>query len=253
MFRSFCALLLLVSQLALANKFETDGRRPLSDSYGPWGAVGKLWLPQGSCTATLVAPDLIVTAGHCVTDEKTHQIVRGNYRFQPQYVRGHAPFSATITQIAVGTLNDQDSTNDWALLRLNWRMGNQVGWMGVKAASYQEMLYLERQTAVYMAGYSADYENGEVPTWQSNCGIQDSTNGYFLHNCSGTHGASGSPIFIFVGDDGRIVAINVAQRDGGLTSQQGQIFARGVFNPMYANVAAPASSFMQRLVEMKHR
>lgn len=271
MFRLLLTMLLFVCPLALAlpglpsspagvdslvqkvTKFGSDSRQPLTDRSTPWGAIGRLTRPHMTCTATLVGPDLILTAGHCVVDAKTHKIITANYRFQPQYIRGRAPYSAGVTFITVGTLNSDETASDWALLKLNWKMGEKVGWVGVFGMSYEEIQQAQRKSATYMAGYSADYGRGEVLSWQRDCGIQGvEGNGYLLHNCSGTHGASGSPILTFINTkDARIIAINVAQRNGQIkVGNEGWVVAEG-YSPDYANLAAPASNFIRRLKEMK--
>lgn len=47
-----------------------------ADEQAGWSAVGRLNITgQGFCTATLVAPDLVLTAAHCLMDRRTGKIV----------------------------------------------------------------------------------------------------------------------------------------------------------------------------------
>ena len=49
-----------------------DDRRPLTAKEQPWLAVGQVnirgYRTKGLCTGTLVAPDIVITAAHCVID-----------------------------------------------------------------------------------------------------------------------------------------------------------------------------------------
>jgi protease YdgD len=50
----------------------TDDRLPLPAAERPWVAVGQIniraYRTKGLCTGTLVAPDIVITAAHCVID-----------------------------------------------------------------------------------------------------------------------------------------------------------------------------------------
>ncbi len=49
-----------------------DDRRPLSSNGAPWSAIGQVnvggYRVAGSCTGTLIAPSVVVTAAHCLID-----------------------------------------------------------------------------------------------------------------------------------------------------------------------------------------
>lgn len=49
----------------LYRRGQGDVRQAVDTTTAPWNAVGRLQLPNAICTATLVAPNVIVSARHC--------------------------------------------------------------------------------------------------------------------------------------------------------------------------------------------
>ena len=49
-----------------------DDRKPVSERGSPWSAIGQVniggYRVRGSCTGTLIAPNVVVTAAHCLID-----------------------------------------------------------------------------------------------------------------------------------------------------------------------------------------
>ena len=62
----------LLSSFAVAAESDLDLLNSM-DEGREWGAVGRLSLDNGNgfCTATLIADDIVLTAGHCVYDKTT--------------------------------------------------------------------------------------------------------------------------------------------------------------------------------------
>jgi V8-like Glu-specific endopeptidase len=123
----------------------------------PYSAAGKLFFsdPHGGsfvCSASVLRPRIIVTAGHCVTHPSTNAAQRyfyTNFLFVPAYNNGAAPFG-------VWTSNQQWVSNAWyfsngsvpneqdvAMLIANDRvingqprkLGNVTGWLGYSTNS----------------------------------------------------------------------------------------------------------------------
>ena len=66
---SLCALL-LTSQIALAQATALPALpEPLAAELSAIGRVGQQWFPSQGCSGTLIAPDLVVTAAHCVAKD----------------------------------------------------------------------------------------------------------------------------------------------------------------------------------------
>src|SRR5262245_58806115 len=76
-FTSFIALFLLTPAKAAERDFHpgvsgTDDRVRVGDRPGPWQAVGQVngasYRSISRCTGTLIAPDVVITAAHCLID-----------------------------------------------------------------------------------------------------------------------------------------------------------------------------------------
>jgi protease YdgD len=107
---------------------------------------------------------------------------------------------------------------DWALLRLDKKLGDTQGWFATRTVSID---ILTNMTGT-LVGYSLDFRNGETAGAHSKCRIiKQSTSNFFLHDCNMSRGASGGPIFEYLDGQPTIYALNVAEyRNGGDTSLQ---------------------------------
>ena len=66
---SLCTLL-LAPQFAFAQATSLPALpEPLAAEFGAIGRVGQQWFPSQGCSGTLIAPDLVVTAAHCVAKD----------------------------------------------------------------------------------------------------------------------------------------------------------------------------------------
>ena len=179
--------------------FSGDSRQVVRNKKAPWSAIGRLANPKDKgCTAFLVGRRIIATNAHCVIDKDTKTMMTGDYRFYPSYRKGQAPYEAKVTYIWFGT-NDPRAHrgHDWALLVLDWAVGDKVGWFGSRDLSSDDLLNVHNQHTVYMAGYSDDNGNSELPFWER-CRFEEYLPDLNAmgHSCSSTNGASGSPILL---------------------------------------------------------
>ena len=86
MVRYFAMITALVLTTVTATA-ENSGLKTLAKSglREIWSAVGRLTLDggQGFCTASLIAPDIVLTAAHCLYDEQTGaQYATKDFEFQ---------------------------------------------------------------------------------------------------------------------------------------------------------------------------
>ena len=114
---------------------ERKGKRNFDSSAYPFSAIGLLYHESDECTAFLVSANYLLTAAHCVVDNKNHVLnedVRvsfnsyGDRYFGPSY----------LASLVLGGWNPNkkqyDDKNDWYLLKVDEPIGKQYGWIGLK-------------------------------------------------------------------------------------------------------------------------
>ena len=193
--------------------FGFDDRVILDTAATPWVSVG--WIEMDAdgtaCTATLVAPDVIVTAAHCI---ESNGRIDARGLFQTAFGRPGGAVTARIVahlvsaDRAVGGKLVDESETDWALLRIDRPLGNEVGFVGVRRLadySANQALLL----TLLQGGYS--WDTGDNLSGNLDCNIVDfDGDRLILHDCDTTRGDSGSPFMIRDGDGYFIIATDSA-------------------------------------------
>lgn len=188
--------------------FGRDDRVLVPVNERPWSYMGVLRMDTGeSCSATLIARNVIVTAAHCIHNERG---VNARGRFEPAV--GGA--SARITHYLVdqrfdyrrfATGDDVDGM-DWALLRLDQPLGDRLGFAGVQNLTAQGQ---QQATNVDLmqAGYS--WDTGGRLSGNLRCRmVQVYPDHTFAHECDTTRGDSGSGFLVRNGDNFDIVGVD---------------------------------------------
>lgn len=204
----------------LSRFFGNDERVTVKPITMPWQAIGKIvHASTGFCTGTLVAPDIVLTAAHCMfeeearsssetgdTDNEADQVFLWD---QPLYFLAgfhEGRFAATshVADIWVppefdinGFLSTYDYDHlDFAFLRLEEPIGETVGWFNIAEldSSLRESLLGPDGPKVSQAGYSAD--SNRRLTAHIGCRLlRFEENDTVLHECDTMEGDSGSPLF----------------------------------------------------------
>ena len=210
-----------------------DERTPVLTQNFPWSAIGRIeWdvdLPvQSICTATLIAPDLLVTNAHCLmrpteidpetkavnsqfTDPKTYQTIPEILVFKPNLIRGKSAQTVAIASYVTGwTADSQEPADDWALLKLSRPLGEDYGYLGWRILDFSDADILTLiAEQIKLAGYAGDFPNedarrfgfaGETASVDSACSIlaviaRGPLANTLIHDCDTNSGASGGPIF----------------------------------------------------------
>lgn len=233
----FCQRAISDDNSSLDNVFGTDDRKPVLSAEYPWSTIGRL---DSNCTATLVAPNLVVTAAHCVIDPVTKKLKSNLSTFSLNMVAGRSLVVVPIDQVWWGTTNpDENRAQDWAICRLMIPIGDRYGWMAVVED--------RDERSVTLAGYSEDFANGFTASTHLGCPIHEwPAVGMLLHACDMRPGSSGGPMFRMVKGAAQLLAVNVAERrNGGKTS-----LTLPSYVPENANIGVAAAAFLPTLQEI---
>lgn len=192
---------------------DVDDRRAVAALEHPWSAIGRVNRRVGGfCTGTLVAPDLVLSAAHCLWSHRTRNwLPPDSLHFVAGYSRGawlgeRAVVGVTLSPSASVDANGRLSamTADWALLRLATPMTE------VKAVSIvAEGTVLPPRLTVQRGGYSRD--RAHILTVVESCRLADGAPpGLLRHDCDATFGDSGSPILWGRDDLWLVIGVHIA-------------------------------------------
>jgi protease YdgD len=96
------ALVLVLGFPALAQDSSGLDRLDSRDDLRGWEAIGRVDVRDGGfCTGTLIAPDLVLTAAHCVINDDGSPVPAGQITFRAGLANGSAFVEATIAQTVV--------------------------------------------------------------------------------------------------------------------------------------------------------
>lgn len=147
------------------------------------------------CTATLVGDDLLLTAGHCVLNEKECAKSRFVFGFAIKDASGTAPSSVPPTEVyacaeVVSRYVNHNSTSavraDYALVRLDRKV------RGHRIVPISREGGIAKGDAVFMLGYPSGLPLKVV----GGAVVRDASDaGFFLADLDAFGGNSGSPIF----------------------------------------------------------
>ena len=199
-----------------------------------WDAVGRLnVMGHGYCSATLIAPDLVLTAAHCITSRRTGKMVRAEaVHFLAGFRKGEYAAHGRAAELlpAPGYLETgRPVSRDLALVRLRTPIPSDV-------ATPIPIADIAGQ-GMQVSSYSYGRDRSFIMSHQATCRIKRRQGSLMHTSCEATHGVSGAPLIV-QGDAGPHVAgvivamVNVPKR-----ARRGDALAVAVEDDLLAHPA----------------
>ena len=178
------------------------------EKASPWSAVGRLDMKDGGfCTATLIAPDLVLTAAHCTYDlDSARARAPREMIFRAGFRNGLVQSERKVIQVARPEAyipQDSDTSrhisSDVALLRLARPIGSHV----ISPFAVYEGRLSKGPVSVVSYGQGRE----RIPSLQRECQVLAGPRDLVMMDCQVTFGSSGAPVFHRDGERVRIASI----------------------------------------------
>lgn len=194
-------------------------------------------------TAFMVAPNVALTAAHCVYDSNNLRMRR--FEFSPARNGNIYPFG-TATTVGTGStvtipsdyLTNPNAGNDWALIKFINNIGDDCSWLNLQVGGYT---YGSQGETFYVSGYPVHdpndpkyipfrtefLDNHAIGYQFRDAGIiLAMSTRHFTHTIDTLPGQSGSPVYFYDANN-QVKVIGIHNRSGEFTYQNGQTIYSG--------------------------